>query len=195
MLGPQDYVLCMDEKTSIQARRRKHASLPPASGRPIYIEHEYVRAGALAYLAAWDVHRAKLFGRLERKNSIAAFDRLIAQVMRRPPYRSARRVFLILDNGSCHRGSQADDRVRAKWPKIILVHTPVHASWLNQIEVYFSILQRKLLTPNDFRDLSTLKRAMMAFQARYQRAARPFKWTFTRRDLHALFAKLRKVRQ
>ena len=90
-LGPRDYVLCTDEKTSIQARRRKHRSLPPAPGRPIYVEHEYVRAGALAYLAAWDVHRAKLFGRCERKNGIAAFERLVAQIMGQEPYRSARR--------------------------------------------------------------------------------------------------------
>src|SRR6516162_2047889 len=75
-LGPSDYVLCTDEKASIQARRCRHRSLPPASHRPIYVEHEYVRAGALAYLAAWDVHRAKLFGRCERKNGIAAFERL-----------------------------------------------------------------------------------------------------------------------
>lgn len=111
-LGPRDYVLCIDEKTSIQARRRKHRSLPPAPGRPIYVEHEYVRAGALAYLAAWHVHRARLFGRCERKNSIAAFHRLVGQVMGREPYRSARRVFLIADNGSCHRGRHAADRLR-----------------------------------------------------------------------------------
>ena len=77
-------------------------------------------------------------------------------------------------------------------PNIVLVHTPVHASWLNQIEVYFSIVQRKLLTPSDFQTLADLKRNVMAFQARYQRAAKPFKWTFTRRDLHALLAKLKK---
>ena len=106
-LGPRDCVLCVDEKTSIQARRRKHRSLPPAAGRPIYVEHEYARAGALAYLAAWDVQRAKLFGRCERKNGNAAFERLIVQVMRKQPYRSARRVFLIADNGSSHRGQPA----------------------------------------------------------------------------------------
>jgi hypothetical protein len=81
-LGPRDYVLCADERTSIQARRRKHPSLPPAPGRPIYVEHEYARAGAWAYIAAWDVHRAKLFGRCERKTGIAPFNRLVAQVMR-----------------------------------------------------------------------------------------------------------------
>ena len=193
-LGPRDYVLCIDEKTSIQARQRKHPSLPPAPGRPIYVEHEYARAGALAYLAAWDVHRARLFGRCERKNSIAAFHRLVGQVMGREPYRSARHVFLIADNGSCHRGRRAADRLRSRWSNIVLVHTPVHASWLNQIEVYFSVVQRKLLTPSDFQSLADLKRNVMAFQARYQRAAKPFKWTFTRRDLHALLAKLKKRR-
>ena len=190
-LGPQDYVLCIDEKTSIQARLRKHRSLPPAPGRPIYVEHEYARAGALAYLAAWDVQRAKLYGRCERKNGIAAFEHLVAQMMHQEPYRSARRVFLIVDNGSSHRGQRAADRLRARWPNIVLVHTPVHTSWLNQIEVYFSIVQRKLLTPADFDDLAALKPGLMAFQARYQRAAKPFKWTFARRDLHVLLTKLR----
>jgi len=190
-LGPRDYVLCIDEKTSIQARRRQHRSLPPAPGRPIYVEHEYVRAGALAYLAAWDVHRAKLFGRCERKTGIAAFERLVAQVMGREPYRSAGRVFLIADNGSSHRGQQAAARLRDKWPNVVLVHTPVHASWLNQIEVYFSIVQRKLLTPSAFDDLGALKRDLIAFQIRYQRSAKPFKWAFTRRDLHVLLVKLK----
>jgi hypothetical protein len=190
-LGPSDYVLCTDEKTSIQARRRMHRSLPPAPHRPIYVEHEYARAGALAYLAAWDVHRAKLFGRCERKNGIAAFERLVAQVMNQEPYRSASRVFFIADHGSSHRGRRAAARLRASWPNIVLVHTPIHASWLNQIEVYFSIVQRKLLTPGDFDHLSALKRGLIAFQRRYQRSAKPFQWTFTRRDLHVLLIKLK----
>ena len=190
-LGPRDYVLCADEKTSIQARRRKHRSLPPASGRPVRVEHEYARTGALAYLAAWDVHRARLFGRCERNTGIAPFERLVAQVMGQEPYRSAHRVFLVTDNGSSHRGPRAAGRLRAKWRKGVLVHTPIHASWLNQIEVYFSIVERKLLTPSDFANPGVLGRALMAFQSRYQRAAKPFKWSFTRRDLHVLLAKLR----
>jgi hypothetical protein len=189
-LGPHDYVLCADEKTSIQARRRKHPSLPPAPQRPIYVEHEYARTGACAYIAAWDVHRAKLFGRCESKTGIVPFDRLVAQVMREEPYRSAHRVFWITDNGSSHRGRRAADRLRAKWPNIILVHTPVHASWLNQIEVYFSIVQRKLLNPNDFSTVAVLKRDLIRFQERYEKSAKPFEWTFTRRDLHDLLAKL-----
>jgi hypothetical protein len=189
-LGPRDYVLCADEKTSIQARRRRHPSLSPAPGRPIYVEHEYARTSACAYIAAWDVHRAKLFGRCERKSGIAPFDRLVAQVMREEPYRSARRVFWIADNGSSHRGRRAANRLRSKWPNIILVHTPVHASWLNQIEVYFSIVQRKLLNPNDFSTPAALKSELMRFQQRYEKSAKPFEWTFTRRDLHDLLAKL-----
>jgi DDE superfamily endonuclease len=194
-LGPCDYVLSADEKTSIQARKRKHPSLPPASGRPIYIEHEYTRCGAWAYIAAWDVHRAKLFGRCERKTGIAPFERLVAQVMRQEPYRSARRVFWIVDNGSSHRGKPAIARLNAKWPNLVLVHTPVHASWLNQIETYFSIVQRKVVTPNDFPDLAAVKERLLSFQQRYQAAAKPFRWTFTRRDLHVLLAKFNSTPQ
>ena len=103
---------------------------------------------------------------------------------------TAHRVFWILDNCSAHRGPKAADRFRAKWPNAILVHTPIHASWLNQIEIYFSIVQRKVLTPNDFSSLTELQQRLLAFQAHYQRCAAPFKWTFTRKNLVALLAKL-----
>src|SRR6266850_391241 len=141
-------------------------------------------------IAAWDVHRAKLFGRCEPTTGIAPFERLVAHVMRHQPYRSARRVFWIVDNGTSHRGQRAAQRLQAKWPNIVLVHTPVHASWLNQIEVYFSVVQGKLLTPNDFPSLATPEDRLLAFQQRYQQSAKPFQWTFTRRDLHTLLRKL-----
>ena len=189
-LGPNDYVLSADEKTSIQARRRVHPSLPPKPHRPMFVEHEYQRAGAWAYLAAWDVHRAKVFGRCEPKTGIAPFQRLVAEVMGQKPYRQARRVFWIVDNGSSHRGAKAAERLRSRWPNLILVHTPVHASWLNQIEIYFSIVQRKVLTPNDFGSLTELEHCLLAFQQRYERVAKPFPWTFTRRDLFALLARI-----
>jgi DDE superfamily endonuclease len=189
-LGPLDYVLCADEKPSIQARRRRHPSLPARPGHPIYVEHEYARTGAWTYLAAWDVHRAKLFGRCEAKTGIAPFDRLVDQVMRRHPYRTARRVFWIVDNGSSHRGQRAIRRLQATWPNIVLVHTPVHASWLNQVEVYFSIVQRKLLTPNDFASLADLEQQLLRFQHRYEQSARPFEWTFTRNDLAGLLQRI-----
>jgi hypothetical protein len=149
-LGAHEFVLSADEKTSIQARSRKARSLPPQPRQPMKIEHEYTRLGAWAYLAALDVHQAKLFGRCESKTGIAAFDRLVDQVMRQHPYRQARRVFWIVDNGSAHRGPRAVQRLQTKYPNLVLIHGPVHASWLNQIEIYFSILQRKVFNAERF---------------------------------------------
>ena len=189
-LGPTEYVLCADEKTSIQARQRKHPSVPPGPARPQRVEHEYVRGGAWAYLAAWDVQRVRLVGRCEARSGAAPFDRLVAQVMAQEPYRSATRVFWVMDNGSAHRGEKARARLQARWPTLVPVHTPVHASWLNQIEIYFSIVQRKVLTPNDFASLVELEDRLLGFQARYEQRAQPFQWRFTRQDLAALLAKL-----
>ena len=145
LLHPADFVLCADEKPSIQARRRKHETLPATGSRGQKVEHEYERMGALCYLPAWDVRRAKLFGRCEERSGMEPFDRLVAQVMGEEPYRSARRVFWIVDNGSSHRGQAAVERLARKWPRrpeLILVHLPIHASWLNQVEIYLSIVQR-----------------------------------------------------
>jgi hypothetical protein len=116
-LGADDFVISADEKTSIQARRRKQPTLPPAPNRPTKVEHEYFREGAWTYLAAWDVHRAKVFGRCEIKNGMAPVERLVSEVMSQEPYKSARRVFWIMDNCSAHRGQKAVDRYRAKWPQ------------------------------------------------------------------------------
>ncbi len=189
-LRPDEFVVSADEKTSIQARLRTHASLPPGPGRSARIEHEYTRGGAWAYLAAWDVHRAKLFGRCEQKTGNLPFDRLVAQVMNEPPYRDARRVFWIVDNGSSHRGAASVKRLTTAFRNLVLVHTPVHASWLNQIEIYFSIVQRKALTPNDFTSLTAVEDRLLGFQAYYERIATPFTWKFTRADLATLLTKL-----
>lgn len=190
-LTNSDFVISTDEKTSIQARRRIHATLPPSPGVPMRVEHEYARKGAWAYLAAWDVRRAKIFGRCERKTGIVPFERLVAQVMRQEPYRSAKRVFWIMDNGSSHRGAKSVERLCSRWPTIIPVHTPVHASWLNQVEIYFSVLQRKVLTPNDFASLEMLRDCLFRFQKHYDRVAQPFKWKFTRKDLAGLMLRLK----
>jgi hypothetical protein len=189
-LGQNDFVICADEKTSIQARRRRHRTAAPQPGRPMRVEHEYVRKGAWAYLAAWDVHQARVFGRCEHKTGIAPFGRLVRQVMSREPYRSASRVFWVVDNGSSHRGYRCQQRLARQWPNLIVVHTPIHASWLNQVEIYFSIVQRKVLSPNDFNSLTALENRLLAFQDHYQSAAKPFQWRFTRRDLASLLEKL-----
>jgi hypothetical protein len=154
------------------------------------VEHEYVRKGAWAYLAAWDVHQARVFGRCEHKTGIAPFGRLVRQVMSREPYRSASRVFWVVDNGSSHRGERCQLRLARQWPNLIVVHTPIHASWLNQVEIYFSIVQRKVLTPNDLNSLSALEDRLLAFQVHYQSAAKPFQWRFTRQDLASLLQRL-----
>jgi hypothetical protein len=192
-LQPDEFVISADEKTSIQARERIHPTLPPGPGRVMRVEHEYKRHGALAYLAAWDVRQARIFGRCEATTGAAPFECLVDQVMSVEPYRSARRVFWIVDNGSSHRGQPCITRIRKAWPTITVVHTPVHASWLNQVEIYFSIVQRKALTPNDFASLKALQGHLLAFQGYYEAIAKPFEWKFTRRDLDDLLKKLKEV--
>jgi transposase len=131
-LGDGDYVICADEKTSIQARCRCHPTLPPGKARMMRVEHDYDRGGALAYLAAWDVHRGQVAGRCEDATGIAPFARLVEQVMTTEPYASADRVFWITDNGSSHRGAAAAERMTKAWPTAHLIHLPAHASWLDQ---------------------------------------------------------------
>ncbi len=190
-LRPDEHVVCADEKTSIQARARIHPGSPPGPGRAGRVEHEYERRGALAYFAAWDVHRAQVFGRCEATTGIVPFGRLVSQVMRQEPYASARRVFWVVDNGSSHRGARCEARLRARWPSITVVHTPVHASWLDQVEIYFSIVQRTVLDPNDFASLAELEARLLAFGEHYSAVATPFEWRFTRLDLHRVLAGLR----
>jgi hypothetical protein len=113
--------------------------------------------------------------------------------MKREPYRSARRVFWVADGGSSHRGQAAVKRMQGWYRNAVLVHTPVHASWLNQIEIYFSIVQRKALMPNDFSDLKAVEQRLLDFQRHYEKVATPFEWKFTREDLHKLLARLEKV--
>lgn len=182
-LRPDELVISADEKSQLQALGRRHETTAPASGRPMRVEFDYRRGGTLAYLAAWDVHHANLFGRVEPKTGIEPFGRLVEQVMTQEPYASARRVFWIVDNGSSHAGRASIKRLEGKWKNLRLIHLPIHASWLNQIELYFSIVQRKALTPNDFSSLEELTARLLAFQARYAEIARPFAWTFTRADL------------
>jgi hypothetical protein len=192
LLHPGDYVVCCDEKPSIQARHRKHPTLPatPAVKRRQRVEHEYDRGGALCYFAAWDARRAKLFDRCAPADGIAPFDQLVEQFMSVEPYRNAQRVFVIVDNGSAHRGKRSIQRLQGAYQNLVLVHTPVHASWLNQAEIYFSIVQRKVLTPNDFPDLDTLEHQLLAFGRRYEQIAAPFQWKFTRSDLDRITHRL-----
>lgn len=189
-LGPDDYVISADEKSQLQALRRRHPGRPAGPGQTRQVEFEYVRGGTLAYFAAYDVHHARVLGTIAPKTGIEPFTELVSHVMSCEPYASARRVFWVVDNGSSHAGQASIDRMSAAWPTATLVHLPIHASWLNQVEIYFSVLQRKAISPVDFADLDALADRILAFQARYNRAATPFDWTFTRTDLRALLDRL-----
>lgn len=189
-LGEGEFVVCADEKTSIQARCRCHPTLSPGRARLMRVEHEYERRGALAYLAAYDVHRARVMGRCEDATGIVPFGRLVEQVMTSEPYASAERVFWIVDNGSSHRGRRSIERLEGAWPTLRLIHLPVHASWLDQCEIYFSIVQRKVVSPNDFTDLDEIAHRLAAFEDRYNELAEPFDWSFGRDDLDKLLARI-----
>jgi transposase len=165
-------------------------SAPPAPGQPMRVEHEYERMGALALPAGLDVRTGKVFASTPPTTGIAPFMALMDQIMCQEPYRSASRVFVIVDNGSDHRGKAAAKRLRDRHPNCIMIHTPMHASWLNQVEIFFSIIQRKVVSPNDFADTQQLADTLLAFIDRYNATATPFKWKYTAADLHRHLARL-----
>jgi transposase len=189
-LGPNDYVISADEKSQLQALRRCHPDLGPGPGRTRRVEFEYERGGTLAYMGAYDVHAARLFGTVAEKTGIVPFMELAERVMTFEPYASADRVYWVVDNGSSHRGQRSVERMAGAWPNARLVHLPVHASWLNQIEVVFSVIQRKVIKPADFADLAALADRLCRFEEHYNVTARPFDWRFTSRDLVAMLERL-----
>ena len=189
-LGDNEFVLSADEKPGVQARSRIHPAIPAGPGQPMRVEHEYQRHGTLAYLAAYDVHRAHVIGRCEHTTGIKPFTALVDEVMTQQPYATARRVFWIVDNGASHRNWAAAGRLANAYPNAVMVHLPVHASWLNQVEIYFSIVQRKVLTPDDFSGLGVLASRLYDFEDHYNQHAQPFDWKFTKTDLYRLLKRL-----
>ena len=189
-LGPNDYVISADEKSQLQALHRCHPTRPAGAGHVAQVEFEYERGDTLAYMGAYDVHRAHLIGTIADKTGIVPFMELVDKVMSQQPYASARRVYWVVDNGSSHRGQPSIDRMTAAWPTARLIHLPVHASWLNQIEIVFSIIQRKVIKPADFADLAALADRLCRFEDRYNQSAQPFDWRFTRHDLIDMLARL-----
>ena len=189
-LGPDDYVISADEKSQLQALRRRHPTRPAGPGHVAQVEFEYVRGGTLAYMGAYDVHRARLFGSVADKTGIVPFMDLVERVMTTEPYASARAVYWVVDNGSSHNGQRSIDRMAAAWPTARLVHLPIHASWLNQIEVVFSIIQRKVIKPADFADLDALGDRLGRFADRYNQTSTPFDWRFTTADLSAMLERV-----
>lgn len=182
-LGPREYVISADEKSGLQVLARSHPTLPPIPGQPGRYEFEYERQGTIAYLAALDVFSGRVFGRVDDTVGIVPFGGLVDLVMGQAPYGTADRVFWIVDGGSSHHPNTSPARLRAAYANITVVHLPTHASWLNQIEIYFSILTRKALTPMDLPHKQAVKERILGFQERYNEKAKPFRWNFTRDDL------------
>jgi hypothetical protein len=182
-LGPDDYVLSADEKSQLQILNRRHATRAPIPGHGGQVEFEYERLGTLTYQAALDVNRGIVIGQIESSNCIATFNQLVNLVMTQPPYNTARRVFWVVDNGGSHHPSTFPARLASMHEHAIAINLPIHASWLNQIELYFSILERKALTPRDFNDRYEMAQRILAFEKRFSDQARPFNWKFTAEDL------------
>lgn len=181
-LQPGEYVLSADEKT-IQVLARCHPSLPTIPGHEQRVEFEYKRLGTVAYHAVWDVFRGRVFGRVAPNTCIATFNQLVDKVMTQAPYQTAERVFWIVDSGCAHHRNTFPARLRGMYANAVAVPLPVHSSWLNQIEIYFSIVQRKVLTPLDVTDEAALTERLLGFQDYYQEVAGPFSWNFTADDL------------
>ena len=192
-MGENDFVICADEKSQLQILRRAFPTLPANSNRPIRFENDYKREGTVAYLSALDVFSGHIFGRVDEKTGIVPFQKLVDLVMGQAPYACADRVFWIVDNGASHYTTTFPKRLQEAYENAIAVHLPIHASWLNQIEIYFSILQRKALTPNDLTDKDAMEARILGFEERYNLTAKPFNWRFTRQDLEERMAQLEKA--
>jgi len=175
-LEPNERVLCLDEKTSLQPRTRTSPNRPAKPDNvPVNVEHEYIRKGALNLFAAFDTRTGEVTGILRRRKRQIEFIELLEKIDRATP-ESITAVHLICDNVSIHRGKL----VRAwleKHPRFWMHFTPVHCSWMNQIEQWFSILTRKRLRAPNFADVACLEAAVTQFIDEWNQHAKPFRWT------------------
>jgi hypothetical protein len=174
-LTPQEIVISVDEKTNIQPRPRKAPTLPPRPGQPLHLEHEYTRVGPVHLFAAFDTRSGKVYARAERRKRQVEFIAFLSQLDQDIPA-SVTTISLVLDNASIHKGKQVRVWLAAH-PRFACFFLPVHCSWMNQIEQWFSILQRKRLRISDFTDLDHLAKGLMAFVAEWNRHAHPFNWS------------------
>jgi hypothetical protein len=191
-LGPKDYVLCADEMTGVQALRRLHRGMDPASKRDSRFEFEYERGGTLCYTAILDVFSGRVCGAVSDKNGIEPFHEALTKCLKQPHLQAADRIFLIVDNGSAHHPNTSPARIQAQFPQVTALHLPVHSSWLNQVELFFSIVHRKVLTPANFSSLAELKQRLHWFEWLYNKTAAPFNWKFDRAKLKEFMKKLGK---
>lgn len=180
------WAVCVDEKTSIQARGRPEPLRPAAPGHPVHVANRYKRQGALHLFAALSVVDGWVGGLCRQRKRFVDFQTFLWEVVIPEALRrGVHTVALILDNSSTHAPKQLEtwleqQRVAQGWPVSVQVFwLPTNASWLDQIEIWFSVLQRKLLTPNHFESVEGLAAAIMMFIARHNKTAKPIQWTYT----------------
>ena len=174
-LRADEMVLCVDEKTSLQPRPRKAPTLAAQPDRPVRVEHEYGRKGALNLFAAFDTRSGKVYGRTAERKRQAEFIAFLEQLDREIPA-TIKTIHVILDNLKMHKGKQVQAWL-AQHPRFVFHHPPVHCSWMNQVEQWFSILQRKRLRIADFADKAALAERLQAFIAEWDQHAHPFNWS------------------
>jgi transposase len=184
-LTANEVVLCVDEKTSLQPRTRKSPTLPAQPGLPVRVEHEYERKGALNLFAAFDTRTGKVYAHTAERKRQKEFIEFLDQLDREIPA-SVTKVHLVLDNLRMHTGKQVQAWLE-KHPRFAFHHPPVHCSWMNQVEQWFSILQRKRLAIADFRDKAQLAERLHAFVAEWNEHAHPFEWS--RKSVAKIIAK------
>lgn len=194
-LGPQDLVLCADEMTNLRFLARHHATMPPGPGREGRYEFSHDRdPETFCYLAVLEVFTGRVYGHMDEQSGIEPFQQMLSNYLRCHAQK-AERIFLLVDNGSAHHPNTSPKRLATLDPRVITVHLPTHSSWLNQIEIYFSILKRKALTPLDLPDLNALRKRIYGFQSHYNCHAEPFKWKYTLSDLARYVKRLIDTRQ
>lgn len=184
---PKDgIVISVDEKTSIQALERTRPEAPPRPHRHRRIEFEYKRHGVVNLIAAFTVHSGVVDADCIEKNDSAAFIRFIRRIMKAHP---KGKLYLVLDNGTTHR-SKETTAFFARHPRLVPVFTPTHASWLNQVEIWFSLLSRQALRNVSFRNRAELRDRILRYVEEYNRSAHPFKWTSNGQPLAGRRAKV-----
>ena len=174
-LQPQEIVLSLDEMTSLQPRPRAVPTRPARPGRPLQVEHEYARKGAMHLFAAFDTRTGRVFGECFYRKRQLEFSTFLEQLDAALPAEITA-IHLLCDNLSVHHGRKVR-RWLAKRPRFIPHFTPVHCSWMNPVEQWFSILRRKRLRSPDFADVPALAKAVRQFIAEWNGTAHPFRWT------------------
>lgn len=174
-LTPTEIVLCVDEKTNLQPRPRRSPTLPARPGRPVRVEHEYRRAGAVNLFAAFDTRSGHVYGRTADRKRQVEFIAFLEQLDREIPA-VLTTVHVVLDNLWTHKGHQVQAWL-AEHPRFAFHHPPVHCSWMNQVEQWFGVLSRKRLGIDDFANPEDLAMKLTTYIAHWNFHAHPFNWT------------------